>query len=135
MSFIRRSDAAEWWKAPDLASMTIFRFDEDPRVRLIWRAVGWGKTWRDDFGLDDAGGLVLSPNAVAVISMSRDDKMPGVRLGKEFDLVPVIIWPLLAANRKSKELAQRLISAFEKLGMKEREALIREIRIKDIGLN
>ena len=46
MSCIAKELAAEWWKSPDLADVTILRFEEDGRFRFIWEAVGSGKTVR-----------------------------------------------------------------------------------------
>ena len=108
MSFIAKELAAEWWKSPDLVDVTILRFDEDNRFRFIWEAVGSGKTWRPDFGLNDMGGLVFAHDAVVVVCISRDDKMPGVRYGKTIGSVPVTIWALLKSNRASQRLQKKL---------------------------
>ncbi|MCC7087505.1 MAG: hypothetical protein IT427_21075 [Pirellulales bacterium] len=126
MAFIKQEQAVEWWKSPDLSGLTIWRFDEDPRVYGIWEAVGWGKTWHHEFCRDDSGGLVFAHGAAVLVKMPRDDRWPSVRRGKEMGLVPVIIWALLHGNRESRELSKRVTVAFEKLGMKEYDAWVQE---------
>lgn len=129
MSFMKQEQTVEWWKSPDLADLTILRFDEDPRIRRVYEAVAWGKTLHPDFGFDDGGGLVFAKDAIVVVNLSRNERIPSVRHGKEIGgLVPVTIWALLGNNRESRELAKRVRVVFEKLGMKDHDAWMQEVR-------